>query len=583
MLKIEKLLSQQALPLSKANNILNFVVPQIGTHLDFTSSYVQFEVDVTSATSSRIAFGRNKNSYYPVCMVRRSRLVSSKKGVLTEVNNLNILVQNLLWHNKTTSENNSDALWGWGGTEGADYFHTVFTDNSGNSFVKIPFGHLFPGSLANSNFLPTEELGELTIQLELEPTKNLFQQLTSSRWNDQQDYYSFDVACNNLGAQGDVLTVTSPGDENIFMVGDIVQVLYTDAEEPPVDYQVSAVVTEIGEGTVTVSGILPISTGIYITSTPKDANGDIYKASNKFIHCNPQVGTAALMTTLTVPARPDFSEQFNGSIQDITAGSLPLAVNVSWWAYTNEGYVLDDTPLELPQTLTGVVVNNDKTVTLTISPGLPSMANTKTYAGIQVQPLSTNLNDAVWTVNQAFCFPYRIMNGKKEDTEGLLLTRYTYEPLPFVSDGNSFAREILVAPNTTNCFLLMPPASDTSYLYSTLDGVKNYRFFLNDVALSNIPIVMNSSLDLDMKIRTFNNSEYPIRNINVVKNDPPLGSAVAFGSEVYCAKLKPHKLGGEVNYNPQDNERKPLRVEINGNGMPATKTIYFFKEEMKVV
>ena len=567
MLKIEKLLSQQSLPLSQANNILNFVIPQIGTHLDFPSSYVQFEVDVSSASSSRVAFGRNKNSYYPVCMVRRSRLVSSKKGVIAEVNNLNILVQNLLWHNKTTSENNADALFGWGGTEGADYFHTVFTDNSGNSFVKIPFSHLFPGSLANSNALPIENLGELTIQLELEPTKKLFQQLTCSRWNDTEDFYLNVLDCDDLEEAGDTLTLSDAADAAKMMIGDSVLIKFVNAEDEKAD-QVG-VITAIAGANITFSTQIPIASDITIDQ------------DNKYIHCNPFAGTGAAQTTLTIPAGRDEVDQFNGVIQDITSGSYPLAVNVEYISYTTDGGALDLLAVS-PQKLTGAVVNGDKTITLTISPGL-NLPNTKTVAGIQVQPISKNLDDAVWSVNQAYCFPYRIMNGKKDETQGLLLTTYTYEPLPFVSDGYSFSREILVAPNSTNCFLLMPPASDTNYLYSVLDGVNSYRFFLNDVALSNIPIVMNTSLDLDMKMRTFNNSEYPIRNINVVKNDPPLGSPEAYGSEVYCAKIKPHKLGGEVNYNPEDTMRKPLRVEINGDGMPTTKTIYFFKEEMKVV
>lgn len=578
-LKIEKLLSQQSLPLSKTNNIINFVVPELGTHTDFSQSYIQLGLQVTSPTSAHLSFGHNQKAYYPNCMVRRSRLVSSKKGVIFECNNLNILMQNLLWHNKTTSENISDSLFGWGAVESDLYVKSVFTEAPAgtNAYVKIPFAHLFPGSLS-SDLLPSEVVGELTIQLELEPTKNLFQQVVGERWAsayEDVEVYNAEIQCTNASVGTDSLVTTEPN--TWVQVGDHITVTYIEngAQVDPIDN----IITQISQDQKTLT----------ITSEIPDGATDIsYTFNNQQIHCNPFVGTGAVVSTLTVPANSlstyiynGVAQQFNGEIQDVTQGPLPLAVQVNYWTYVTT----DDTQLtesSLNTTITNMVVNQNKTVTLTLSTPLPSVVNTKTVAGIEVQPLNTNINNAVWTVQEAYCFPYRFMNMKEDKADKILLTTYTYEPLPFVSDGNSFAREILVAPNTTNCFLLMPPSTDTDDLYSVLQGVNNYRFFLNDVALSNIPIEMNTNLDLDMLMRVFNNSEYPVRNLYVLKNDP-LYINNEGAPQVYVAKIKPRMLGGRENYNPEDRERKPLRVEINGQSMAQAKTIYFFKEEMKVV
>ena len=93
-------------------------------------------------------------------------------------------MHNLLFYNKTTSENISDALYGWGCVQSSDYTHSVFTDyepGSNNCVIKIPCEHLFPGTIGRDSEYPSD--GDLTIMLELEPTKNLFQQCVSFRWS----------------------------------------------------------------------------------------------------------------------------------------------------------------------------------------------------------------------------------------------------------------------------------------------------------------------------------------------------------------------------------------------------------------
>ena len=52
-LKIEKLLSQQSLPLSKYNNLINFVIPEEGSHMDFVQSYIMLNLPVTSPDDYR--------------------------------------------------------------------------------------------------------------------------------------------------------------------------------------------------------------------------------------------------------------------------------------------------------------------------------------------------------------------------------------------------------------------------------------------------------------------------------------------------------------------------------------------------
>ena len=51
---------------------------------------------------------------------------------------------------------------------------------------------------------------------------------------------------------------------------------------------------------------------------------------------------------------------------------------------------------------------------------------------------------------------------------------------------------------------------------------------------------------------------------------------------VLPAKLKPKMMGGKPNYT-SDTEKKNPTVELNGEDMPTAKTIYFFKEEYKLI
>jgi hypothetical protein len=173
------------------------------------------------------------------------------------------------------------------------------------------------------------------------------------------------------------------------------------------------------------------------------------------------------------------------------------------------------------------------------------------------------------------------MMGDKEPQQ-MLVSHFTYEPLPQVSDGSNFQREVQVSGNAYNCFLLAPPSTNSSQLCSVAEGTQSYRFFLDDVALSNIPLQLSTTLDLDMKMRVYNNSEFPLRNLNPLKDAPIFVPSAANKVQQFVAKLKPHVMAGQPNF-VAGAQPKALRVELNGNGMATAKTVYFFKEEFKVL
>jgi len=574
MLKIEKIVSEQYLPLTKQNNLINFVINQEGTHMDMTSSYIQFTLNVTGG-SATMSFGQDGMAYYPICMIRRCRLVSSTVGTLMEVNNLNILMQNLLWYNKTTSENLSDSLFGWGAVEGHDYTHSVFSDypdNSTNCCVKLPFKHLFPGSIGNDQDFPTDKFGTLTIMMELEPTKNLFMQITDQRWSIPPlqrfvDMYAGTVNFNDLDSSGNVLTVASGGSLDGIQVGSYVTVSYTDVDGLQGSF---LIVIAKDETTVTLNDELPVCTGVDI------------EYSNILIQCLPYTENST-QSTLTVPNNDatvnNILQQFQGMIPDLTPnGTFPLQCLIQYATYLTAGG--PQTSEALITTITNAVQNEDNTVTITINPPMPAAPANSTVSGIRLGPYNTNLPAAAWTVTNAYCFPYR-KYGKPEGNSKICISYFTYEPLPFVSDGNSFAREIQITSNAYNVFLICPPVENISQLYSSVDGITDYRFFLDDIALTNIQIPLNTTVDLDMKTRVFNNSTFLLRNLSLIKNEPEFygGNSLA---QVYCAKVKPKMVLGDVNYTA-DTQRRNLRVEINGVDMPTAKTIYFFKEEYKLV
>lgn len=578
-LKIEKLVSEQYLPLTKQNNLINFIVPKFGSTIDFMNSYLQFTLNVTSATSQRLSFGQDNLPYYPVCMIRRCRLVSSTKGTISEVNNLNILMHNLLFYNKTTSENTSDALYGWGAVAGSDYVHSVFTDyqpGSNNCVVKIPCAHLFPGTIGHDMEYPVD--GDLTIMLELEPTKNLFQQVVSYRWNAQ-----------NIGDFKNTLDVVVAGENNQITVQDVtnnpisvdshVVVKYTD--NSTVDYIVTA-----------VDGLtLTLNNNLTDGKTPATVTYD-----NSLILCNPYNSTNApnpptslVLGETALQNDQGLFQQFNDltNILDIMVNGqnvvLPLRVAINYWTYLTAGGGPITAGATITTSLLTATLSEDKTtLTMTFADALPTAPSNSTVAGITITPLNTNVNDAVWTVTNAYAFVYRDISETKEKPKEELHTVFTYEPLPQVSDGTQFSREVQVSGNAYNLFLLTPPigsGGNPSQLYSFIDGIENYRFFLNDVALSNIPISLSTTVDLDMKMRVYSNSEFTLRNINGLKNKPLYKNN---NVTVLPAKLKPKTMGGKPNF-INNTERKALRVELNGMGMSPAKTIYFFKEEYKLI
>lgn len=588
MLKIEKVLSETSLPLSKQQNIVNFVVPLEGSHMDMRNSYVQFQMKVDSAQSARLSFGQDGIAYHPVALIRRARLVSSMKGVVSETYNLNILMENLLWNGRTTAEDQSDALMGWGAVAGQDYMHSVITDYNGkqNCMVKIPFEHLFPGTLGKEEEFPVTELGDLTVQLELEPSRQLFQQVVLPRWSGVSSYdqsiYADSRSAANLGATGNVLTFGAPAAIS-FYNGQLVTVTYTPTGGSPTD--VDCVITTVDDNDIILNQTLPGSTGIKVAY------------DNTLIHCNPIAGSTGAVTPgptqLIVPL--DGSEaagavepqQFTTLIPDVSAGPLPLQVEISFTYYPIAGGAISDV-LTVQRKITAVAATDGEGPwTVTVSPALPEIALGYNMSGINIKPLRVNVTDAIWQVQQAFLFPYRKL-GKAEKVGKRLISTFTQEPLPQVSDGFSFAREVQVAGNAFSCFLCTPPASNQNQLLSVADGVTDYRFFLQDTALSTIPLAIRDTSHLDMLMRVFNNSNFPLRNLSFIKDSPwyiptaPEGEEGTYAPACLVAKMKPRMILDEPNFEPAA-ERKNLRVEMNGQDMATAKTIYFFKEEWKMI
>lgn len=582
--KLQKLVSEQALPLSQRNNLVNFMIPgDQGVSVDLANTYVQFQLRVTGAGSGSVCFGQDQQPYYPVALVRRARLVSSMKGTLHEVNNLNILINNLMFHAKTASENNSDSLFGWGAVTGADGVHSVFDYNtddlSNNCVVRIPMSHLVPGSLG-SDELFFDKVGTLTLQLELEPTKNLFIQIIDPRWGSTDPDFIGVIGCNNVAADAADRTLLTATTANqflgVYQVGDKVQVSYTGGAGQAA---LQAVVTAVAAGGATIN-ITPALPAGALTGVSINFN-------NVNIHCTSYVGTGNAVTQLTVPVCAQTIiagkplQQFTGAIPDVTNSPLPLICNIDYWTYTTaDGTGLAQQTQLTNQKITAAVVDPDtNVVTLTIDSGIPAVANTLTVAGIVITPVKNNLPNAAWSVEQAFLFPMIKMVGESPK-KPMLYTAFEYEPLAMVSDGSNFSREVLCDTNTVNTFLLTPPSTNTSQLMSAANGVTNYRFYLNDIALSSVPLQLGSTLQKDMLMRVYNNSlDYPLRNLNQLKNQPLFSTALV---NQFVAKHKPSTVLGVPNIT-RSSERDKLRVEMNGAGMPTGNTVYFFKQVYKMM
>lgn len=170
--------------------------------LAIDKSYILMSVSVPQPAPyqyTNIVLGRSSLPYTPSAFVRHMRLESATKGVINELNYLNVFMANTI-NNLALDIDELRSTYPYmgcgpfaGGYNDAD--DTTLLDAGASVVMKLPLSHVLP--LARSwKYLPMDKYGrELMLSLELENQLKLFSSLTNT------NNFALTVAtCANIGA-----------------------------------------------------------------------------------------------------------------------------------------------------------------------------------------------------------------------------------------------------------------------------------------------------------------------------------------------------------------------------------------------
>lgn len=202
-MRILKLNSKEDYSYNNNNNICHLVIPPSADIVDMAKSYIQFEINRVYLTNNGYNF-RELICDHPVALVRNCRLESDKRGVIEEVQNINILAYNLYHYNTDAEQRESDkSIYKLNGIGNNDWWHKS-TNPSRYVSVRLPFSALFrDNGLKNLN---TANLGNLMITLEFENRHNVFKE-ENSKWT-----AGTELACDNIGAAAQAYIDTTATD-----------------------------------------------------------------------------------------------------------------------------------------------------------------------------------------------------------------------------------------------------------------------------------------------------------------------------------------------------------------------------------
>lgn len=550
--QIVKVRSNESGNFNSQLNKMTFQIPSDGTVYNLRDSYLLLNMSVSEPTTNQISFGQDNLPMDAVCMFRRVKLTSSKKGVLEEIRNVHILRENLNYWQKGENQDKSRSLFGYSDEEssrnGMPEYEAFFSDSPKNTYVWLK-DILGIGSLSNLN---SDSVGELVLEVELENKFQLFQQRILGLFSLELDLQN--IACEDVDANTAVLTTVEAGDVNNIFVGQLVNVvcILNNVQQVLERYVVNV---NAGAHQFTLNAVLDAVNDATVVSV------NVQSGKEAFC-CNPTENAIGDLTLTTGSANQRFySDLLVGMKCQIQYATIVLATGAL---------------VNAKQTTTGTITAfNPQTGVVSLKTLLGGNVNVvnapaggNQYTGISIIPYSTNLPNVNWQILKAECILYKLVGApKSEGTQ--LFSSWGWESRQALAN-IPFEDTFRLESNAYNVYVMTPLANK---IYSTSDGIKNYRFYVDDEAVFDRDVDVDSALHSDNMLTVLSNSQDSVKNLR--KDKTNLVNSYYFPYMTPC-KIYQRSVNGMPNFTGEQGLPRQLRIYLDNND--TQKLVYVFKE-----
>ena len=564
---IKKLMSSNAMPLNKRNNILTYNIGQEQGQMDMKASYVELQLSLNGIDDYEgIVLGNGGLLYNPACLFRRAGLRESYTGkVLQNLTYVNILSQNLDYYSKGCNQIRADTLFSGAGILSPDgtHYNSIFSNDYsdkpvGDYYLRVPLQLLFPGSIGDSDMLPQQS--DWTFDFLLEPQYKCFMRAYPAKYSDGALVVpTVGTAATSADPQPAGCTVWNVGaglGVN-FPVGSLVLCNYTVGG---VAFSKHNYVTAVNVDALTFANALDAGTTVTALVIKNITNSFILQLNN--------FAASGVQFTLVNPTAP------------IGGLNIETAIKISYDVLNANGTL---TPTVVDDIVAALPTNGDGNLTgITGTTGINLAAGT--YAvNVRVSLTTVDLpND--YSVTSAHMIVYR-RNVPMSAPQNMLVSNFESVNVAMVGGTNKFSYTIKMDTNTYNAFVLTPSDSN---MYSTRSDngtetdtkiIGSYLYYVDEKPLTNIILDANSSPHNENVVKTFSNSEcYPLKNLRKQRDVEFKTSIVPF---LFPSKIFPSVAKGEMNVQSFEEQDRNLKIDLYASDGATTplKQVFIFLEK----
>lgn len=562
---IKKLMSSNAMPLNKRNNILTYNIGQEQGQMDMKASYVELQLTLNGIDDYEgVVLGNGGLLYNPACLFRRAGLRESYTGkVLQNLTYVNILSQNLDYYSKGCNQIRADTLFSGAGILSPDgtHYNSIFSNDysdrpEGDYYLRVPLQLLFPGSIGDSDMLPQQS--DWTFDFLLEPQYKCFMRAYPAKYSAGEVVTGDGTPATSANPQPAGCTVWNVGAGlgAQFPVGSLVLCNYTVGG---VAFSKHNYVTAVNVDALTFANAL--DAGNTVTALV------IKRITNSFILQINNFAESGVQFTLTTPTAP------------IGGLNIETAIKISYDVLNANGTltatVVDDIVTALP-TNAGNLTGITGTTGINLAAG--------TYAvNVRVSLTTVDLSND-YSVNSAHMVVYR-RNVPMAVPQNMLVSNFESVNVAMVGGTNKFSYTIKMDTNTYNAFVLTPSDSN---MYSTRSDngsetdtkiIGSYLYYVDEKPLTNIILDANSSPHNENVVKTFSNSEcYPLKNLRKQRDVEFKTSIVPF---LFPSKIFPSVAKGEMNVQSFEEQDRNLKIDLYASDGATTplKQVFIFLEK----
>ena len=564
---IKKLMSSNAMPLNKRNNILTYNIGQEQGQMDMKASYVELQLTLDGIDDYEgVVLGNGGLLYNPASLFRRAGLRESYTGkVLQNLTYVNILSQNLDYYSKGCNQIRADTLFSGAGILSPDgtHYNSIFSNDYsdkpvGDYYLRVPLQLLFPGSIGDSDMLPQQS--DWTFDFLLEPQYKCFMRAYPAKYSDGALVVpTVGTAATSADPQPAGCTVWNVGaglGVN-FPVGSLVLCNYTVGG---VAFSKHNYVTAVNVDALTFANALDAGTTVTALVIKNITNSFILQLNN--------FAASGVQFTLVNPTAP------------IGGLNIETAIKISYDVLNANGTL---TPTVVDDIVAALPTNGDGNLTgITGTTGINLAAGT--YAvNVRVSLTTVDLpND--YSVTSAHMIVYR-RNVPMSAPQNMLVSNFESVNVAMVGGTNKFSYTIKMDTNTYNAFVLTPSDSN---MYSTRSDngtetdtkiIGSYLYYVDEKPLTNIILDANSSPHNENVVKTFSNSEcYPLKNLRKQRDVEFKTNIVPF---LFPSKIFPAQAKGEVNDQPFGGKERNLKIDLYASDGAVTplKQVFIFLEK----